>query len=233
MSIFWFALFLLITNVAYPLSPMFFINFIALLILNINSRKQEDIKRSFYISGFLVGIASLIETSATILLLFVLVMALIKEYTKFKELIITFLGMFTVYLYLFAIYFYMDNMRGFVQFFDPQNWICPYLQVLDYSILQFIFLLFIILLISYICIFFAIRLRNKTIQVRKKAGCFHIFTLTMFFVSGMNFYYLVEVMIISFSIYYAIFSRYTKGRIAYDIMLFLFVLILLFIKVWA
>jgi hypothetical protein len=234
MPLFWFLLFLLVTGIIAPLSPIFFINFIGLLILNINNKEQhKKIKYSFYLSGLLVGIASLIETSAILLFIFVLIMALIKETNKFKELIIAFSGLFTVYLYLFAGYFLTDNLSSFVQFFDPQNWICPYLQVLDYTPAQFMLLGYIILIFIYVCIFFVGALRNRTIQIRERAGHFHLFTLVMLFVSGMNINYLTNVIIISFSMYYAMLNTYRNNWIVRDILLLLSVLIFLFIEIWS
>jgi len=72
MSIFWFLLFVLLTGIIRPLSPLFFINLIALLIFNIiNIHHSQNIKHLIYISGLLVGVASLIETSAIILFIYV------------------------------------------------------------------------------------------------------------------------------------------------------------------
>lgn len=214
-------------------SPATISNLILTFILLFNTRdtNEQPVKNRVLSSGMLIGITSLIDPYSIWALLFLVLALLTNRFSKFKEIIILFVGFLLVYLYVFSVGYLtnstahiMDTIRqtSFFTIFKNLN----ALKVLDYVLAG-------MLLVGMIYIMSALKLYfdNKLIILRKRyltiLLLFIVMVITMAF-SGYTFRQGLVYLVVPISLMFSMVALLKKRKILNDLVI-LAILVLLWL----
>lgn len=172
---------LFVTDSHCYITPIFFINFILLIILYLDISLDTSPEKSHrFLSGLLIGLATCIDFSAIILIPYSILVLLINLYSKRKEISLMLTGFIMFFVYLGLYYFFTDNLPWFISSIKDIN----ALQLFEYkslNIIQWISLAASFLLLIYALIKIKIQYENKIIVMRKRLSTFIILFVIVFF----------------------------------------------------
>src|SRR5574344_842717 len=115
LPIFWFCLLLVGGNFLLPLTPAFITLFTINLLFMLNGNYNSGaVKNQVLLSGILIGIASLYDLAAIWLLLYVILSVVANRFDKFKEIVITFIGLILPYIYVAAFHYIVGDISNVI-----------------------------------------------------------------------------------------------------------------------
>lgn len=210
-----------------PLSPVFITNLVILLLLILNTDyDNRQIKNRVLVSGALIGIASLYELSALLLLIYVISTVIANRYEYFKEIAITFIGFILPYIFAASYHYFVGDLSVLIAEYQQIQLHFPLFSTTTYSTLSIICLALVALMIPFIIIKLKFIFDNKLIIARKRLvslNALFVSLLLIFLTTNIPFPLSFSYLFIPFAVY---FSVYTQGR--FNIMREILMTILLF-----
>lgn len=208
------------------ITPLYFIILIiALLLLLYLKYEDYNIKHHVFFSGVLVGIASLIDMTAALLIIFVIASLVVNRFSKAKDIVISILGILTTYIYYVSYYFLTDQVELLRWNFATTDFFVFYQVFSPFSIKLLIFTILFFFLTFYSTSKLKLFFDNKLIVLRKRLIAVNIIFATCFIIficSPLMFKYSLCYFIVPFALYFSLLNL-TKGNQWFnDILIILF-----------
>lgn len=165
-------------------NSLFFVNLIALLLLLLNSNYETgSIKNRAFFSGILIGLAAFFDVASLWLSVFVIASLLVNRFSKAKEILLCFFGIFIPLIYLFSFYFFRDEIPLLVQTFSELKSFSIFFSTIEvksiiYLIFEGIIFLYIIFTLRYFFSSKLVVMRRRLISVNMLAISFLLIILT-------------------------------------------------------
>jgi hypothetical protein len=227
----WYLAFLVAGNFLQEISPLFFVNFFVILLLNLNvNYDSASIKNSVFLSGIIIGISFFIDVTSLLLLFFVIFSLTVNRFSKGKDIFIAIFGFFIPIIYFLSYGFMTDNFYVIIPSFQNFHFfgIATFFTEWNYWDLIFVILFFFILFYSVVVL--KLYFSNKLIVMRKRLVTINILTVVLFLalvLSGNHYPNLILFMVIPVSIYFPLIQDNKQRWIFNDI-----ILLLLLISLW-
>lgn len=226
LPIFFFFAFLMGMGIFMPVSTAWIMNLVVLILLNINGDIQgKSVKTATLLSGLFIGIASLYDITAFLLLVCYLLLLLIHRLEKMKEMLVALCGLLVTYIYVFAYHFFKGNLTDYLHSFRAIHFNFPIFTQTHFSLYAAAAAVILLLSLVYIIVRLKVCYDNKLIVMRKRflALCLlAIFQLIMMFCSNMPFPYSLGYLIIPLSYFFISFIPSRNFSISTELLLCLY-----------
>lgn len=228
--------FLLFTNLGHfwkTFSPVNLTLFIFVLLLlffvkDDNDRGSRNYNRVFS-AGILVGLATLLDPSAIWLLLFMIMVLLANQFSKFKELLILLIGFANVVIYLFAIGYLTDTLPVIGHSIKYLNTFTMLKNIKLLSITNWGFVGFLLLFVIYTAFTDKMFYDNKLVILRKRFTNTHFMMfvlLIMVVFSGLHYPTSLLYLSIPICLYLSVLCLNKKRKIFHDLLIIAFFVLL-------
>lgn len=199
LSILFFCAFSLGMGIFLPLTPAWFTNTATLAVLNLSNRAlSSNSKAPLLLAGIVLGIATLFDLTALLLLVFFILYVLIHQIDKLRDLLATLCGVLTPYLYLLAHHYFANSLPTYLHSFSQLHLHFPLFTQTHYSLYALIAMPLGLLLTVYVMFRLKVLYSNKLIIIRRRFLLLCIlfcFNLAMVLTSNVTFplslYYLI------------------------------------------
>ena len=169
LSILFFCAFLLGMGIFLPLTPAWFTNTATLAVLNLSNRAlSSNSKTPLLLAGIVLGIATLFDLTALLLLVFFILYVLIHQIDKLRDLLATLCGVLTPYLYLLAHHYFANSLPTYLHSFSQFHLNFPLFTQTHYSLYTLIALPLSLLLTVYVMFRLKVLYSNKLIIIRRR-----------------------------------------------------------------
>lgn len=214
-TLFWFLLLALTGRYLTPVSAPFIINTIIIILLHLNLYRQEQnyINRAL-ISGILVGIASLYDAAALILIIYVIAAIFINASKVVKNILVLAIGFLLTHIYVFAYHFFFGSLDLYVASLSQLKIELPQLTPSDFMALAVLMPTMIVILLK-----IKIAFDNKLIIIRKSITLMLVLLLTsaaMTIFSAIPFPQSSNYMLIPFTLYFSIYVPEQRRAISQE-----------------
>lgn len=223
LPIFFFFAFLMGMGIFMPVSTAWIMNLTILIVLNINGDIQgKSAKTATLLSGIIIGVASLYDPAAILLLVCYLLLLLINRLEKMKEMLVAICGVLITYIYVFAYHFFKGNLTDYAHSFSAIHFNFPLFTQTHFSLYAIAAAALLLLSLIYIVVRLKVYYDNKLIVMRKRflALCLlAIFQLVMVIFSNMPFPYSLGYLIIPLSCFFISFIPSRNFAISTELLL--------------
>ena len=226
-----FYLSLLIGNNTFSqLTPIFFINFIVLLLLLLNSEYDaRSIKNRVFFSGILIGITFFMDFATAILLSFITLSLVINRFSKAKDILLSLFGFSIPLIYFCSYFFFTDQLDVLENFITPSSFF-GFMNSIDQLVSQdIIYIGFSFLPLIYFIITLSFVFSQKLIVLRRRLTVINVLTATLFvlsFISCEHYPQLLAWLFVPISIYFALITQIKKNWILHDVIILISIVLL-------
>jgi len=202
---------LLLTKSLIFISPFFFTLFFLLIIISINfTGSSVKLKNNVFWAGIIIACASAFDTSSIILIFLVIVMLIINQYSRIKEIGILLFGFLLLYFYFFAFHFFINDLNDWILTFKQ----IKIMEILSTPVKNMTIPLISLLVLTIIYLFFIIKfkllsdakimiLRNRVITL----NAISILILFCLLLSNSSYPDVLGYLFVSISIYLAMLAQ--------------------------
>lgn len=156
-------------NIATHCTPAILVNLATTIILLLgDDTSQRHIRSKVLVAGMLIGIVSLYDLNAIVLLVPYALILLTNRLNKAKDIVIAVIGVLVPYLYVMAFHFFRGDLLPYLHTFTSIHLSFPLFTATHLTIVQLVATLVMALLIIYIVIRLKIRYDHKVILIRKR-----------------------------------------------------------------
>jgi|GEM_PF-3200596 len=209
----WLLIFFVGGNFFLPLSASVIINFSVVLLLLLHSDYSDsNIKNKVLLSGILIGVASLYDISALLLIMYVIFSAVVNRYNKFRDIIIVFVGLLIPYIYVVAYHYFIGDLADLLDIYAQFRFSFPLFVTLRLSYWSIAAISVFVVSIIYIIIRLKLLFDNKLIVARKKLlslNLLFISVVVMFFTTNVTFPQSFSYFLVPLSV---LFPIYVEGK---------------------
>lgn len=169
LSILFFCAFSLGMGIFLPFTPAWFTNTATLAVLNLSNRAfSSNSKTTLLLAGIVLGIATLFDPTALLLLGFFILYILINQIDKLRDLLATLCGVLTPYLYLLAYHYFAGSLHAYLHSFSQFHLYFPLFTQTHFSIYTLIALPLTLLLTIYVIFRLKVLYNNRLILIRRR-----------------------------------------------------------------
>ncbi|MCQ2279334.1 MAG: hypothetical protein MJZ49_00850 [Bacteroidales bacterium] len=226
LPIFFFLAFLMGMGIFVPVSTAWIMNLSVLILLNINGDIQgKSAKTATLLSGLFIGIASLYDIAAFLLLVCYLLLLLINRLEKMKEMLVAICGLLITYIYVFSYYFFKGNLTDYLHSFRAIHFNFPIFTQTHFSLYAASAAVILILSLVYIIGRLTVYYDNTLIVMRKiflSLCLLAIFQLIMMVCSNIPFPYSLGYLIIPLTCFFISFIPSRNFSISTELLLCLY-----------
>jgi len=202
---------LLLTKSLTIISPFFFTLFFFLIIICIDfTENSAKIKNNVFWSGILIAFATCFDVSSIILLVLLIATLIINQFSRIKEIGILLFGFVLLYVYVFAFYFFTNNLNEWILTFHQIS----ILGILNSNLDNLSLALFSWISLGIIYIFFIIRFKllseSKIVIQRTRVVTLNTRALLMIvciFISNSTYPFALGYLFVHISIYIAMLAQ--------------------------
>lgn len=232
----WF-LFLSLITIEFPtMSQAFLTNMfmLVLLLLNVNSLNSSNIDNAnkMFWSGFTVAMAMLIEPSAILMCILIIVSLILGKTNVIKRLCLASVGLLLPFIYIASVCYITGKTYIITDFLPRMN----FFSMLDIDINSTLFIIFCItLLLSLLYIIPAMKIHydNKIVLLRKKYVIINtmlLISVLIALIGGHSFREALPYLILPIATYFSMMSQLKRNRIITDIVITAFCAIIIIIN---
>lgn len=230
MVVLWFLLIICCGGFVAQLSPVWMSNIILAIIISLNfDYDRGNLKNKDFLSGMLTAVASLFYPPMLFVAFFVVSSLIINRFSKYKDIIVYFLGILTIYLYVFCFYFFTDRLSEFGEMLMEIRFYNTFAATAVYSWKEIVLLSATFLSLLYCFFILKIQYDNKPVLLRKRLVTIHLITFSMLMMmifSPFDIHQSVGFLLIPFTLYYAMLSQMKEHPFVNDLMMLIFVVAL-------
>lgn len=230
MVVFWFLLLLCCGGFTAQLSPVWMSNIVLAVIISLNfDYDRGNLKNKDLVSGILTAVASLFYPPMLFVAFFVISSLIINRFSKYKDVVVYFLGILVVYVYVFCFYFFTDRLPELGQMLMKVRFYNTFAVTAVYSWKEIVFLSATGLSLLYSVFILKIQYDNKPLLLRKRLVTIHLITIStllMMIFSPFDIHQSVGFLLIPFTLYYAMLSQMKEHPFVNDLMMLIFVVAL-------
>lgn len=160
---------LLAMGIFQPLSSASITNLAILLVLNLNGDFQgKSAPTTTLISGIIIGLNSLFDIAAALLLLFYVIMLFVNRLEKIKSVLTAICGVILVYIYLFSAHFFRGTLIELWNSFSHLHCSFPIFTQTYFSVYAFIAIALFALFSFYVMVRLKVQYDSKLILLRQR-----------------------------------------------------------------
>jgi len=226
MVVLWFLLILCCGGFVAQLSPVWMSNIILAIIISVNfDYDRGNLKNKDLVSGMLTAVASLFYPPVLFVAFFVVSSLIINRFSKYKDIVVYFLGILLVYLYVFCFYFFTDRLPELEKMLMDVRFHNTFAATAVYSWKEIVLLSATGLSLLYAIFILKIQYDNKPVLLRKRLVTIHLITISMLLMmifSPFDIHQSVGFLLIPFTLYYAMLSQMKEHPFVNDIMMLIF-----------
>lgn len=221
-------IFVIISGIIKQPGAVLISNLFIIIILMINDTYYKtNSKSKLFFIGMIYGISILIELTTLPLIAFIIVSLFMNTVIKPKDLVIIFFGILTIGIYLFALFYFTDQLDFLISNFQQIKMYTIFtspiqLKPIQWAILPILFFIFLYIILKINKVY-----ENKVIVMRKKMITFNVLILcligTILFTNGTPGQF-ISYFIIPFSILFSIFSQFKSKYFIHDFLILLFII---------
>lgn len=230
MVVLWFLLIICCGGFVAQLSPVWMSNIILAIIISLNfDYDRGNLKNKDFLSGMLTAVASLFYPPMLFVAFFVVSSLIINRFSKYKDIIVYFLGILTIYLYVFCFYFFTDRLSELGEMLMEVRFYNTFAATTVYSWKEIVLLSATFLSLLYCFFILKIQYDNKPVLLRKRLVTIHLITFSMLMMmifSPFDIHQSVGFLLIPFTLYYAMLSQMKEHPFVNDLMMLIFVVAL-------
>lgn len=230
MLVLWFLLIVCCGGFVAQLSPVWMSNIVLAIIISLNfDYDKGNLKNKDFLSGMLTAVASLFYPPMLFVAFFVVSSLIINRFSKYKDIIVYFLGILTIYLYVFCFYFFTDRLSELGEMLMEVRFYNTFAATAVYSWKEIILLSATFLSLLYCFFILKIQYDNKPVLLRKRLVTIHLITFSMLMMmifSPFDIHQSVGFLLIPFTLYYAMLSQMKEHPFVNDLMMLIFVVAL-------
>lgn len=230
MVLLWFLLILCCGGFVAQLSPVWMSNIILAVIVSVNfDYDQGNLKNKDLLSGMLTAAASLFYPPMLFVAFFVVTSLIINRFSKYKDIVVYFLGILTVYIYVFCFYFFTDRLPELEMLLKDVRFYNTFAATAVYSWKEIVLLSATGLSLLYAVFILKIQYDNKPVFLRKRLVTIYLITIStllMMIFSPFDVHQSVGFLLIPFTLYYAMLSQVKEHPFVNDIMMLIFAIAL-------
>ena len=230
MLVLWFLLIVCCGGFVAQLSPVWMSNIVLAIIISLNfDYDKGNLKNKDFLSGMLTAVASLFYPPMLFVAFFVVSSLIINRFSKYKDIIVYFLGILTIYLYVFCFYFFTDRLSELGEMLMEVRFYNTFAATAVYSWKEIVLLSATFLSLLYCFFILKIQYDNKPVLLRKRLVTIHLITFSMLMMmifSPFDIHQSVGFLLIPFTLYYAMLSQMKEHPFVNDLMMLIFVVAL-------
>lgn len=208
-----------------PLSPAWFTNTATLAVLNLSNRTSSARGKTYLLlSGIVLGLSTLFDPAATLLLLFFILNILINQIDKLRDLLATLCGVLLPYLYLLAHHYFAGSLAQYLHSFSEIKLTFPLFTQPQLSLYTLIAMGVGLLLMVYVIARVKVLYQNKLIVIRRRYLYLCIlfgFNIIMMLTTNVPYPYSLSYLLIPITVFIIAFIPVRNFSISTEILLLL------------
>lgn len=208
------------------MSPVWFSNIVLAIIISLNfDYDKGNLKSKDLLSGILTGLGALFYPPMLFVAFFVISSLIINRFSKYKDIIVYFMGIALAFLYTLCFYFLTDRLPELYQLLSEMKLYVSFTMTEAYSWKEFALLAAAALSLLYSFVILKIQYDNKQVLLRKRLMTIHLIAITsllMMVFAPFDIHRSMGFLLIPMTLYYAMLSQMKEHPYVNDFMMLIF-----------
>lgn len=226
MVVFWYMLLLCCGGFVSDFSPVMLSNIVLAVVITLSfDYDNGNLKSKDLLLGMIIGISTLFYPPIVLMALFVVSSLIVNKFSKYKDIIVFFLGILLVYIYVFCFYFFTNRLTELYQILSELRWYNTIGMTSVFTWREIVLVSALGLSLLYSLLILKIEYNNKQIFLRKRLITIHLITicvLLMFFFSPFDIHQATGFLILPMTLYYAMLSQIKQHALVNDMVMLIF-----------